>query len=86
MDVKIMYLSGCAILVVSGMAFSRSLNAPAGIFKYLNHSIVGDAIILNGKQIVVDDYIIEELTGSKKTLNHPVKHLDNPLILPDRPF
>jgi hypothetical protein len=43
------------------------------LFKDLNDELAGDAIILNGKQLFIDDYIIEEITGARRVLNEPVK-------------
>ena len=74
MDAKILLLMGCAILVVSTMTFGGSLQAPPGLCKDLNDEILGDAIILNGKQMFIDDYIIDELSGAKKVMNQTVKH------------
>jgi len=62
------------------------LKAPPGLFKDLNDQIVGDAIIINGKQLFIDDYIIEELKGAQKVFNQPVKHPRNPLLVPDEPW
>jgi len=68
------------------MVSGKSLKAPAGLFKDLNDQIVGDAIIVNDKQLFIDDYIIEELKGAEKVLNQPVKYPRNPLMVPDRPW
>jgi hypothetical protein len=62
------------------------LKAPPGLFKDLNDEIVGDAIIINGKQLFIDDYIIETIRGARKVLNQPVKHPANPLVVPDKPW
>jgi hypothetical protein len=42
-----------------------------------------DIILLDGKQLFIDDYIIDEMAGLTKVLNRPVKHPDNPLAVPD---
>jgi hypothetical protein len=62
------------------------LEAPTGMFKDLNDEILGDAINLNGKQLFIDDYIVEELSGVEKVLNQPVKHPRNPLLGTDQPW
>jgi hypothetical protein len=64
----------------------KVVKAPPGLFKDLNDEIVGDAIIINGKQLFIDDYIIEELKGAEKVLNQPVKHPRNPLLVRDKPW
>ena len=48
--------------------------APPGMFKDLDDDILGDALIIHGKQLFIDDYVIGELQGVQKTLNQPVKH------------
>ena len=42
--------------------------------------ILGGAIIVRSKQLFIDDYIIEDLTGLEKVLNQPVKHGGNPIL------
>jgi hypothetical protein len=74
------------VLSASSMVSGKSLKAPPGLFKDLNDEIVGDAIIIDGKQLFIDDYIIETLRGAKKVLNQPVKHPRNPLIVKDKPW
>jgi len=83
---KAMFLTACAALTITASAPGKSLKAPAGMFKDLNDAIVGDAIIINGKQLFIDDYIIGELTDAEKTLNQPIKHQKNPLVVPDKPW
>ncbi|MAV38262.1 MAG: hypothetical protein CMJ59_22715 [Planctomycetaceae bacterium] len=56
------------------------------LFKDINSELAGDAILLNGKQLFVDDYIIETIKGAQKVLNQPVKHPRNPLIVADKPW
>jgi len=67
-------------------AQAQSRQAPPGMFKDLDDEIAGDALILHGKQLFIDDYIIEELRGAKKALNQPVKHPKNPLLKRDKPW
>ena len=43
-------------------------------------------LLLDGKQLFIDDYIIDEMRGVTKVLNRPVKHPDNPLAVPDLPW
>ena len=62
------------------------LQAPPGLFKDVNDQVVGDAVILNGKQLFVDDWIIGEHHGVTKALHQPVKHPKNPLIVTDKPW
>ena len=56
------------------------------LFKDLDDEMTGSALILKGKQLFIDDHIIEEMRGSRKVLHQPVKHARNPLIVADRPW
>ena len=62
------------------------LKAPPGLFKDLNDEIVGDAIILRGTQLFIDNHIIESLAHAEKVLNQPVKHPRNPVLVRDKPW
>jgi hypothetical protein len=74
------------MLWTTGAAMAGMLQAPPGMFKDLNDEILGDAILVNGKQLFVDDFIIETSSGVEKNLNQPVKHPKNPLIVVDKPW
>ena len=39
------------------------------LFKDLNNELVGDAVILNGRQLFVDDYVIEKTRGLKREVH-----------------
>lgn len=65
---------------------AQSVKAPPDMFKDLDDAIVGEALIINGKQLFIDDYVIGQLGGVKKVLNQPVKYPGNPLIIKDRPW
>jgi len=65
---------------ISSVVSAKSLKAPPGMFKDLNDEILGDAVIINGKQLFIDDYIIDQINGAEKVLNQPVKHPKNPLM------
>ena len=75
------YRVQAAAEVVAAIEDKRSL-----LFKDLNDKLVGDAVILRGRQLFIDDYIIENLEGARKVLNQPVKHPRNPLIVADKPW
>jgi len=77
---KVIGVLAMMVFSISSAVSGKSLKAPRGMFKDLNDEIVGDAIIINGKQLFIDDYIIEELAGAQKVLNQPVKHPDNPIF------
>ena len=75
-----------AVLVTGSIVSAGYLKAPPGMFKDLNDEILGDAIIINGKQLFIDDYIIAEIKGAEKKLNQPTKHAKNPMIVADKPW
>ncbi|MDP7637979.1 MAG: hypothetical protein QF577_10585, partial [Phycisphaerae bacterium] len=77
-----------AVLVCSMVVpvSAKSLQAPPGMFKDLNDEIVGNAIIIHGKQLFIDDYIIEKIEGAEKILNQPIKHPGNPILVKDKPW
>ena len=56
------------------------------LFKELNEELAAGAPVLNGRQLFIDNYMVEEIKGAKKVLNQPVKHPRNPLIVADRPW
>ena len=58
----------------------------SGPFRDLDDEILGDAVIVNGKELFIDDHIIQEIKGARKVLKRAVKHPDNPLMVPDRPW
>lgn len=74
-----------ASLSTSALAQSGQREAPPGMFKDLDEVILGDAIVIEGKQLFIDDYSIGEMQGLKKQLNPPTKHPQNPIIRRDRP-
>ena len=58
----------------------------SGPFRDLDDAILGEAVIVDGKELFIDDHIIQELRGTRKVLKRAVKHPDNPLMVPDRPW
>lgn len=42
------------------------------LFKDINDELAADAIILNGKQLFIDDYMIEQIHGARRVLNRGV--------------
>ncbi len=45
-----------------------------------------EPILLHGRQLFIDDGVIENMDGLTKVLNQPVKHPSNPLVVPDQPW
>ncbi len=73
-------------LWMNSSLLAQHRQAPPGMFKDLDDELAGGAIVLHGKQLFIDNYVIEELAGAKKVLNQPVKHPKNPLIRRDQPW
>ena len=65
---------------------AQSRKAPPGVFKELDDEILGDALIIRGKQLFIDDHVIAELKGVRKQLNQPVKYEKNPVLKRDKPW
>ncbi|MAE63326.1 MAG: hypothetical protein CMJ18_03565 [Phycisphaeraceae bacterium] len=75
---------GC--IVMTQQTRAGSLQAPPGLFKDVNDQVVGDAVVINGTQLFVDDRIIAEHDGVVRKLNQPVKHPKNPFLVADKPW
>lgn len=71
----------------SSMAvLAQSRQAPPGMFKDLDDEILGEAVIVRGTQLFIDDDIIGESNGVEKTLNQPEKYEGNPILVRDKPW
>ncbi|MEX1233153.1 MAG: hypothetical protein WEB58_23080 [Planctomycetaceae bacterium] len=53
-------------------------------FRDLNGTTLNNALILNGKQLFIDDYLIAETDGVRRVMHQPMKYEKNPVIVPDR--
>ena len=62
------------------------LQAPPGLFKNVNDFTVGDAILLRGTELFIDDHFVEALDGARRQLNQPVKHKRNPVLVKSKPW
>lgn len=60
--------------------------APTGLFKIVNDSTVGKAILLRGTELFIDDYFVESLDGVRRQLNQPIKHKQNPVLIKTAPW
>ncbi|MDA1316373.1 MAG: hypothetical protein O2968_23915, partial [Acidobacteria bacterium] len=81
-----LWLSILTLLLSHAPLAAQSRQAPPGMFKDLDDEILGDALIIHGKQLFIDDFVIGELQGVQKTLNQPVKHPQNPVLIQDQPW
>ncbi len=71
------------LLGLTGGAVAQNRQAPPGMFKDLDDAILGDALLIHGKQLFVDDYIIGDMQGVTKQLHQPTKHPRNPIVRRD---
>ena len=78
---SLVFVGVVLVLTLSETASAQARKAPAGMFKDLDDQIVGEAVVIHGKQLFIDDHLVGELKGANKVLNQPVKHPKNPLIL-----
>ena len=62
------------------------LKAPPGLFKTVNDSTVGKAILLRGTELFIDDRLVESLQGTRRQLNQPIKHKQNPVLVKTAPW
>ena len=62
------------------------LKAPLGLFKNVNDSTVGKAILIRGTELFVDDHFVESLQGARRQLNQPIKHKQNPVLVKTEPW
>ena len=53
-------------ITAKAAALSATEDRRSLLFKDLNNELVGDAVILNGRQLFVDDYVIENTKGLKR--------------------
>ena len=74
--------------------FITSLSPPALLVPTAHPTFAAEAtdkrqdhiLLLNGTQLFIDDYIIDDMRGVTKVLNRPIKHPNNPLVVPDLPW
>lgn len=64
---------------------AQGRQAPPGMFKDLDDEKLGEALLIHGKQMFVDDYIIDDMQGVEKRLHQAVKYPENPVLERDRP-
>jgi hypothetical protein len=86
MSTRFFHLSLLLTCLLPVSAKAQSLKAPPGVFKDLDDSTVGDALILEGKQLFIDDHIIATTEGLTKVLHQPTKHPKNPVLVKDKPW
>jgi hypothetical protein len=86
MFVRCFFLSILLTCLWPHAAQAQSRKAPPGVFKDLNDAIIGDALIIRGKQLFIDDHVIDDMQGVRKQLHQPVKYENNPVLKRDKPW
>ena len=76
----------CLYLLASPWCAAQPRTAPPGMFKDLDEEILGDAILIHGKQLFIDDALISAMQGVTKQLHQPAKFQQNPVLKRDRPW
>ena len=84
MVVRLLYPSSLMACLFCATAQAQSRQAPAGTFKDLDDEILGDAVIIRGKQLFIDDHLVADMQGVRKRLNQPVKYENNPVLKRDQ--
>lgn len=84
MPVRASCLSALIAVLCCAPALAQHRQAPPGMFKELDDELLGASLLIHGKQLFIDDYVIEALQGVKKALNQPKKHASNPLLRKDK--
>ena len=75
-----------SLLVFWQQASAAPVKVPAGLFKDVNDTTIGQARLVRGTQLFIDDWLIESLEGVRRQLNQPVKHKRNPVLVKDKPW
>ena len=83
---RLICLSSLMTCLCCAPAQAQGRKAPPGTFKDLDDEILGDALILHGKQLFIDDHVIDDMQGVRKQLNQPVKYEHNPVLKRDKPW
>ena len=84
MFIRLFFLSALTTCLCCAPAQAQALKAPAGLFKNLNDKTVGDAMIVNGKQLFIDERFIERSRDVRQRMNPPVQHPE-PVLVPTVP-
>ena len=75
-----------SLLVFWQQAAAAPVKVPTGLFKDVNDTTIGQARLVRGTQLFIDDWLIESLEGVRRQLNQPVKHKQNPVMVKDKPW
>ena len=86
MCLRLICLSSLLTCLCGAPLQAQARKAPPGAFKDLDDEILGEALIIRGKQLFIDDHVIAETHGVRKQLNQPVKYEKNPVLKRDKPW
>ena len=71
---KSLQLVATLLLILVGAAETLAQDLSA------SSAVQNKALVLHGKQLFIDDYVIANLKGVRKVLNQPVKQPRNPIL------
>ena len=86
MIARLIYLSSLLTCLCCAPAQAQARKAPPGTFRNLDDEILGDALIIRGRQLFVDDHVIDDMQRVRKQLNQPIKYEKNPVLKRDKPW
>ncbi len=72
-----MFRFGCGAVIVISLVCASVTDAYAQNLAYE----IGE-----GPQLFLDDALIKDISNLERVIEHPVKHPDNPLIVPEHPW
>jgi len=81
--------TGLSIVIACFLATTadaQSRQAPPGMFKDLDDEILGEALLIHGTQLFIDDVLFDAARGVTRQLNQPVKYANNPVLTRDKPW
>jgi hypothetical protein len=73
------------IILAFGLRATAQTDSAPSAFRDLDDAILGDAVLLRSKELFVDNALIANMDGVRRVLHQPVKHVGNPVIVPDQP-
>ncbi len=81
-----LFAAALTLVFAAHQAPAAPVKVPAGLFKDVNDTTVGQARLVRGTQLFIDDWLIESLEGVRRQLNQPTKHKQNPVLVKDKPW
>jgi len=76
-QLRLLATASVVLSVLAGMSDAAAPRSP---------QTTGGIGRLSGKQLFIDNHVIDDMKGLTKVLNRPIKHPRNPLAVPDLPW